>query len=50
MTGGTAFIAPANPGNYPAGLAASATPGTQAMEEALHKELVAQLKILAGVK
>jgi hypothetical protein len=28
MTGGTAFTTPANPGNYPAGLAVNATAGT----------------------
>ncbi len=46
MTGGTAFIAPANPGNYSAGLAVNAG----AREEAMHKELIAQIKILARVE
>jgi hypothetical protein len=50
MMGGTAFIAPGNPGNYPAGLAANAAAGTQVREEAMHKELVAQFEILAGVE
>jgi hypothetical protein len=50
MTGGTAFIAPANPGNHPAWLAVSAAAGTWAWEEAMHKELVAQFEILTGVK
>jgi hypothetical protein len=36
MTRGTAYIAPANPGNYPAGLAANAAAGTQAKEKAMH--------------
>jgi hypothetical protein len=48
MSGGTAFIAPANPGNYPAGLAANAATGI-AREDAMHKELVAQFEILAKV-
>jgi hypothetical protein len=38
MTGGTAFIAPANPGNYPEGLAVNVATGTQARDEAMHKE------------
>ena len=42
-TGGTPFETPANPGVYPAGLALNAVAGTQAREEAIHKELVAQL-------
>ncbi len=41
MAGGTMFMNPANPGVYPAGLQANATAGTQAREEAIHKELVA---------
>ncbi len=50
MTGGTDFIAPANPGNYPARLAANTAAGTQAREEAMQKEFVTQFKIFAGVK
>jgi hypothetical protein len=52
MMGRTAFIAPANQGNYPAraGLAANAVAGTKEREEATHKELVAQFEILPGVK
>jgi hypothetical protein len=50
MTGGTAFIAPANAGNYPAGLAANAAAGTQAREEVMHKKIVAQFEILARDK
>ena len=47
MMEGTAFIAQANPGSYPAGLATNAAAGTQARAEAMHKELVAQFEILA---
>ncbi len=50
MTGGTAFTLPTNPGIYPAGLALNAVAGMQAKEEALHKELIAQYKILKVVK
>jgi hypothetical protein len=50
MTSGTAFTIPANPGIYPAGLALNAGAGMRAREEALHKELIAQYKILKGVK
>ncbi len=41
MTGGTAFVDLANPGIYPAGQHANAMAGTQAREEAIHKELIA---------
>ncbi len=50
MTGRTAFVNPANPGVYPAGLQANAAAGTQAREVAIHKELVAQYEIFKGVK
>jgi hypothetical protein len=50
MTGGTAFVNPANPGVYPAGLLANAVAGTRAREEAIHKELVAQYEIFKGVE
>jgi hypothetical protein len=50
MTGRTAFVNPANPGVYPAGLQANAVAGTQAREEAIHKELVAQYEIFKGVE
>ncbi len=50
MTGGTTFVNPANPGVYPAGLQANAMAGTQAREEVIHKELVAQYEIFKGVK
>ncbi len=50
MTGGTVFVNPANPGIYPAGLLMNATAGTWAMEEAIHKELVAQYEIFKRVE
>jgi hypothetical protein len=50
MTGGIAFVNPANPSIYPAGLQVNATAGTLAREEAIHKELVAQYEIFKGVK
>jgi hypothetical protein len=45
-----AFTNPIHPRIYPAGLAANAAAGTQAKEEAKHKELLAQYKIFEGVK
>ncbi len=42
MNGGTAFVNPANPGVYPAGLQANAM--------AIHKKLVAQYEIFKGVE
>jgi hypothetical protein len=50
MNSGTAFMNPANPGVYPAGLQANAMAGTQAREEAIHKELVAQYEIFERVE
>ena len=50
MTGGIDFVNPANPGIYPAGLAANAAAGTRAREEAIHKELIAQFETFEGVK
>ncbi len=50
MTGGTAFINPANPGIYPAGLPANAVVGTRARAEAEHKELINQFKTYKGVR
>jgi hypothetical protein len=47
---GVAFTNPIHPRIYPAGLAANATAGTQAREEAEHKELLAQHEIFKGVK
>ncbi len=49
MTGGTAFINPANPGIYPAGLLANAVVGTRARVETEHKELINQLETYKGV-
>ncbi len=50
MTGSIAFVNPANPGIYPAGLALNAAAGTRAREEAIHKELIAKFETLKGVK
>ncbi len=50
MTGGTIFVNPVHPGIYPAGLAANAAAGTRAMEEAVHKEQIAQFKMFEGVE
>ena len=50
MTGGIDFVNPANPGIYPAGLAANAAAGTRAREEAIHKELIAQFETFEGVR
>jgi hypothetical protein len=50
MTGGTAFINPANPGIYPVGLAINALAGTRARAEAEHKELINQYKMYEGVR
>jgi hypothetical protein len=50
MTGGTTFVNPAKPGIYPAELQANAATGTQAREEAIHKELAAQYETFKGVK
>jgi hypothetical protein len=47
---GVAFTNPIHPGIYPTGLAANAAAGTQAREEAKHKELLAQYKIFKGVE
>ena len=47
---GQAFIAPPNPGIYPAGLAANAAAGTRAQAEAEHKEELAQYEIFKGVE
>jgi hypothetical protein len=47
---GVAFNNPIRPGIYPAGLATNAAAGTQAREEAEHKERLAQYKIFKGVE
>jgi hypothetical protein len=51
MTGGTAFMNPVNPSvYYPAVLLGNAIQGTQAREEAIHKELIAEYEIFKRVK
>jgi hypothetical protein len=50
MTGGTAFVNPANPGVYPAGLAANAAATVRARAEAEHKELINQFETFEGVR
>jgi hypothetical protein len=47
---GVAFNNPTHLGIYPAGLTTNAAAGTQAREEAEHKELLAQYEIFKGVK
>jgi hypothetical protein len=47
---GVAFNDPNHPWIYPEGLVANAAAGTQAKEEAKHKELLAQFKIFKGVE
>jgi hypothetical protein len=50
MMVGTAFVNPVHPGIYQADLAANAASGTHPMAEAVHKEQIAQFKIIAGVE
>jgi hypothetical protein len=50
MTEGTAFKNPANPGVYPAGLAANAAATVRARAEAEHKELISQFETFEGVR
>ena len=50
MTAGTAFVDPANPGVYPAGLAAKAAATIRARAEAEHKELINQFETFEGVR
>ena len=50
MTGGIAFVDPANPGVYPAGLAANAAATIRARAEAEHKEFINQFKTFEGVR
>jgi hypothetical protein len=50
MNGGIAFADPANPGVYPAGLAANAAATVRARAEAEHKELITQFKKFEGVR
>ncbi len=49
MTGGVAFVNPANPGTYPANVPANAAAGVWARVEAEHKEFVREYKTLQGV-
>jgi hypothetical protein len=50
MTAGIAFVNPANPGVYPAGLTANAAATIRARAEAEHKELINQFETIEGVK
>lgn len=50
MTNGIAFENPANPGVYPAGLAANAAATVRARAEAEHKELINQFETFEGVR
>ena len=50
MTNGIAFKNPANPGVYPAGLAANAAATICARAEAEHKELINQFETFEGVR
>jgi len=50
MTGGIDFVIPANPGVYPAGLAANAAATVRARAEAEHKELITQFETFEGVR
>jgi hypothetical protein len=49
MTAGIAFENPANPGVYPAGLAANAAAAVRARAKAEHKELINQFETSEGV-
>jgi hypothetical protein len=49
LTAGIPFINPANPGNYPAGIAANAAAGARARAEAQHKEEVKEYETFQGV-
>jgi hypothetical protein len=49
MTGGVAFVNPANPGTYPVNVPANAAAGVQARAEAEHKEFEKEYKTLQGV-
>ncbi len=50
MTSWFAFVNPANPNVYPSGLLVNAVAVTQAREEAIYKELIAQYEIFKGVE
>jgi hypothetical protein len=49
LTAGILFVNPANPGNYPAGIAANAAAGARARAEAQHKEEVKEYETFQGV-
>ncbi len=49
MTGGVAFVNPANPGTYPVNVPANAATGVRARAEAEHKEFVQEYETLQGV-
>ena len=49
LTAGVPFVNPANPGNYPAGVAANAAAGARARAEAQHKEEVKEYETFQGV-
>jgi hypothetical protein len=49
LTAGVPFVNPANPGNYPAGIAANAAAGARARAEAQHKEEVKEYETFQGV-
>ena len=49
LTAGIPFVNPANPGNYPAGIAANAAAGARARAEAQHKEEVKEYETYQGV-
>jgi hypothetical protein len=50
MTKGIQFIAPQNPGVYPANIAGNAANAVRSSEEALHKALVREFEIYCGVE
>ncbi len=50
MTGGIQFVAPQNPGVYPANIAGNAANAVRSQEEALHKALVREFEIYCGVE
>ena len=49
LTAGVPFVNPANPGNYPAGVAVNAAAGARARAEAQHKEEVKEYETFQGV-
>jgi hypothetical protein len=49
MTGGIAFVNPANPGTYPTNVSGNAMAGVRARAEAEHKEFVREYETFQGV-